>query len=45
MWPIEMAPLPMTFGDHEGYFYKPFCLTYLWKCNVYYLRYVYTWIG
>jgi len=42
-----MAPLMVTFSDLKGHFcrLKPFYLTYLGKHSVYYLRYVYTWIG
>jgi len=41
-----MASLPLT-SDPEGHFcfLKPSYLTYLWKYSVYYLRYVYKWIG
>jgi len=37
----------MTFSDLEGHFccLKPLHLIYLWKYSVYYLKYVYTWIG
>jgi len=41
-----MTPLPMYLNDLEGHFrcLKPFCLTYVEKYIVHYLRYVYTWI-
>jgi len=37
----------VTFSDFEDHVscLKPFYLTYIEKCGVYYLRYVYTWIG
>jgi len=43
MW-HRMASLPVTFSDLEGHLYslEHFCLTYLGKYSVYYLRYVYT---
>jgi len=43
----RMAPLPVTLSDSEGHFrfLKPFCLIYLGKYSVYYLLYVYSYIG
>jgi len=37
----------MTFCDLEGRLccLKPLWLQYLWKCSIYWLRYVYIWIG
>jgi len=42
-----MASLSVMFSDLKGHFccLKPFYLTHLGKYSVYYLRYVYTWIG
>jgi len=42
-----MAQLPVIVNDLEGHFCctKPLYLTYLGKCSMYYLRYVYTQTG
>jgi len=42
-----MTQLPVTLNDFEGQFCcpKPFKLPYRRKYSMYYLRYVYTWIG